>query len=213
MAFFGTIVDLCMKGGVFMIPLAVVALAGLVLCIERWLFLRENRVQGDSFHYKLKTALQENDLDAAVVVAAKTKGVVGRVMEEGLLKVKDGKTDIVTATEKAIHGEMDAMEKSRGWLVTVAQIAPLLGIVGTVYGMIVAFMAIEQSASTDPKLLAGGIYQALITTLVGLIIAIVITIAMEYIRKETNKILHFLDLFLIETRDWLAKQRQGQIDG
>lgn len=209
MAFFGTIVDLCMKGGVFMIPLAVVALAGLVLCIERWLFLRENRVQGDSFHYKLKTALQENDLDAAVVVAAKTKGVVGRVMEEGLLKVKDGKTDIVTATEKAIHGEMDAMEKSRGWLVTVAQIAPLLGIVGTVYGMIVAFMAIEQSASTDPKLLAGGIYQALITTLVGLIIAIVITIAMEYIRKETNKILHFLDLFLIETRDWLAKQRQG----
>ena len=196
-----------------MIPLGVVALAGLVLCIERWLFLRENRVQGDNFHYKLQTALKENDLDAAVVVAAKTRGVVGRVMEEGLLKVKDGKTDIVTATEKAIHGEMDAMEKSRGWLVTVAQIAPLLGIMGTVYGMIVAFRAIERSASTDPKLLAGGIYQALITTLVGLIIAIIITIAMEYIRKETNKILHFLDLFLIETRDWLTKQRQGQADG
>ena len=213
MVFFSTIVDLCMKGGVFMIPLAVVALAGLVLCIERWLYLRENRIQGDSFHYKLKTALQENDLDAAVVVAAKTQGVIGRVMEEGLLKVKDGKTDIVTATEKAIHGEMDAMEKSRGWLVTIAQIAPLLGIVGTVYGMIVAFKAIEQSASTDPKLLAGGIYQALITTLFGLIIAIVITVVQEYIRKETNKILHFLDLFLIETRDWLAKQRQGQANG
>ena len=198
--------SLLLRGGVFMIPLAIVAVIAVILIIERWMFLRENRIDGDRFHYELQEALKENDLDGAVFVAAKAKGIVGRAMEEGLLKIKAGKTDIVAGTEKVIHGEMIAMEKSRGWLVTLAQVAPLLGIVGTVYGMIVAFMAIESTASTDPKLLAGGIYQALVTTLVGLLIAIGIILFAEYLRKECNKILHYLDLFLIETRDWIEKR-------
>lgn len=204
MSFFSTIVDLFLKGGVFMIPLAVVALVGVILAVERLLFLRQNRIEGDKFHYQLKTSLKENDLDRAVVLAARTRGIIGRVMEEGLLKIQAGEDNIITATEKIIHSEMSAMKKSQGWIITVAQIAPLLGIVGTVYGMIVAFMSIEQSASTDPQLLAGGIYQALVTTLAGLLIAIAATVVHEYVRKEINKILHYLDLFLIETRDWLG---------
>lgn len=206
MGFVSETMGLLTKGGIFMIPLALVGLVGVVLTIERLLFLRENRIDGDRFHYELKNALQDDDIDSAVVIAAKTKGLVGRVMEQGLLKVQSGKRDIVAATEKALHSEMNAMEKSRGWLMTVAQVAPLLGIVGTVYGMIIAFMAIEQTASTDPALLAGGIYQALITTLVGLIIAIGAMIVAEYIRREANQILHYLDLFLIEVRDWLDKR-------
>jgi len=209
MGFISSFIDLCMKGGIFMIPLAAVALAAVVLAIERMIFLRQNRLDGDHFHFELKTALKENDLDRAVVLAARTPGIVGRVMSEGLVKVQEGNTDILGATEKIIHSEMSGMEKSRGWLLTAAQIAPLLGIVGTVYGLIVAFMMIEQSASTDPKLLAGGIYQALVTTLVGLLIAIPVTVFQEYVRKETNKILHYLDLFLIETRDWLVSRGGG----
>ena len=202
-----TMLDLlCFKGGVFMIPLAIVALAGVALAIERLIFLRRNRLDGDRFLYELRTALKENDLDRAVVLSARTPGLIGRVMEEGLRRIQGGETDIVSATEKIIHSEMSAMEKSRGGIVTVAQVAPLLGILGTVWGMIVAFMAIEQSASTDPKILANGIYQALVTTLAGLLVAIPMTMVQEYVRRECNRILHHLDLFLLETRDWLDRR-------
>lgn len=199
-------VDLCLKGGFFMIPLGLVAIAAVVMIVERLIYLRQNRIDGDRFHFELRSALKDNDLNKAIALAARTKGMVGRVIEEGLLHIQAGETDVAVATEKVIHSEMAPMEKSRGWLVNFSQIAPLLGILGTVQGMIVAFMKIEQSGATDPKMLAGGIYMALITTVAGLVIAVPVTVAQEYIRTETNKILHYLDLYLIEIREWVERR-------
>ena len=209
MNWFSTAVDLCIKGGFFMIPLFIVALAALVLIIERMIYLRENRIDGDKFQFELRTALKDNDLDQAVVLGARTKGVIGRVIEEGLMRIRSGETDIEAATEKAILTEMVSMEKSRGWMVTLSQVAPLLGILGTVWGLVVAFIAIETTASTDPRQLAGGIYQALITTVAGLLIAIPIIIIQEHVRKETNNILSCLDLYLAEIKEWLAKRNNS----
>lgn len=199
--------DLSLKGGPLMIPLALVALVAIALIIERFLYLRANRIDGDRFHFELKSALKEGDLNKAIVLCARTRGVVGRVMEEGLLRVQDGERDMEAATEKAIHNEMSQIERSRGWLVNLAQVAPLLGILGTVQGMVVCFMKIEQSGATDPKLLAGGIYMALITTVAGLVIAAPLTIAQEYFRSATNRILHTLDLCLIEVREWMERKK------
>ena len=209
MNWFSTAADLCIKGGFFMIPLFIVALTALVLIIERLIYLRENRIDGDKFQFELRTALKDDDLDQAVVLGARTKGVIGRVIEEGLMRVKAGETDIEAATEKAILTEMMSMEKSRGWMVTLSQVAPLLGILGTVWGLVVAFIAIETTASTDPRQLAGGIYQALITTVAGLLIAIPIIIIQEHVRKETNNILSCLDLYLAEIKEWLAKRNNS----
>ena len=192
-----------------MIPLGLVALTGIVLIIERLIFLRQNRIDADKFHFELRTALKDNDLERAVVLAAKTPGMTGRILAEGLVKIREGYTDVISATERIIHSEMSALEKSRGWLLTMAQIAPLLGILGTVWGLVVAFISIEQTASTDPRTLAGGIYQALITTVAGLLIAIPIIVMQEYIRRQTNRILHYLDLFLMEVRDWLETRKMG----
>jgi biopolymer transport protein ExbB len=208
-------VDLSLKGGPLMVPLALVALAALVLIIERFLYLRANRIDGDRFHFDLKSALKDGDLDKAIVLAARTRGVVGRVVEEGLLRVKDGERNVEAATEKVIHNEMSQMERSRGWLVNLGQVAPLLGILGTVQGMIACFMRIEQSGATDPKMLAGGIYMALVTTVAGLVIAVPVTVAQEYFRNQTNHILHYLDLCLIEVREWMdrtagTKEPHGQ---
>ena len=201
--------DLCVKGGIFMIPLGLVALAAIVLMIERLIFLRQNHFDGDKFHFELRTALKDNDLERAVVLAARTPGMIGRVMAEGLVKIQEGYTDVINATERIIHSEMSGLEKSRGWLLTMAQVAPLLGILGTVWGLVVAFIAIEQTASTDPSTLASGIYQALITTVAGLVIAIPIIVVQEYVRRQTNRILHYLDLFLMEVRDWLEIRKRG----
>src|SRR5688572_16931490 len=99
------LVDMFFKGGVFMWPLLACALAGIVLIIERLFYLRENKVDHDRFQFELKSALKENDLEKAIVLAAKTKGVVGRVMQEGLLRVQAGQTDIEEATEKEILHE------------------------------------------------------------------------------------------------------------
>jgi biopolymer transport protein ExbB len=209
MDFLRTTVDLFLKGGIFMWPLLVVAIAGVVLIIERLLFLRENKVDWDRFHFELKTALRDGNLDKAIVLAAKTKGVIGRVLQECLLRVQAGETDVESATEKEILGEMESMEKSRGWLATIITVAPLLGLIGTVQGMIVCFMTIEQTADTSPKILAGGIYTALITTFAGLLIAIPASLAQEYIRKQTNRVLHYMDVYLVEIREWLEKRPTG----
>lgn len=203
------LVDMFQKGGLFMWPLLVVAIVSVILIIERFIFLRENKVDWDRFQFELRSALKEDSLEKAVVLAAKTKGVIGRVMQECLLRVQAGQTNIEDATEKEILNEMTSMERSRGWIATMIQIAPLLGLIGTVQGMIVCFMTIEQTADTSPKLLANGIYTALITTFAGLFIAIPVSVAQEHIRKETNKVLHFLDLYLVEVREWIDKKKSS----
>lgn len=209
MDIFRFLVDLTIKGGVFMIPLGLVAIVALVLVIERLLFLRENKLDWDRFHFELKAALRDNDLDRGVALAAGTKGVIGRVVQECLLRVKAGDFDIESATEKQILSEMASMERSRGWLANMIQIAPMLGLIGTVQGMIACFMTIERSATTDPRMLAGGIYTALITTFAGLLVAIPTSVSQEHIRKETNKILHYLDIYLLEVREWTGKSSNG----
>ena len=201
-----TTIDMCVKGGIFMIPLGVVALIAIALFIERLIYLRRNKINGDTFHFELRSALKDNSLDQAIILAARTKGMIGRVIGEGLQRIKDGESDIEAATEKVILSEMVSIEKSRGWLVNMSQIAPLLGILGTVWGLVVAFIAIERTAATDPRNLASGIYQALITTVAGLLIAIPVLIALEYIRKETNQILHLLDIYLAEIKEWLGRR-------
>lgn len=206
-----TTMDMCMKGGIFMIPLALVALSSIILIIERILFLRENRIDGDRFQFELRTALKENNLEQAAVLAARTRGFIGRIIEECLLRIKAGETDVDDATEKVILSEMTAMEKSRGWLVAFYQVAPLLGILGTVWGLIIAFMAIEKTAATDPRLLAGGIYQALITTVSGLMIAIPVLLFVEHLRKSTNYLLSLLDIYLAEIRDWVRLRPKPEV--
>ncbi len=211
MYLFTSIYEVFIKGGIFMIPLAIAGISAVALVIERLLFLRENRIDGDRLQFELQTALKDDDLEKAIVLAAKTRGVIGRVLEEGLRRIQSGETDIEAATEKAIHSEMEQMERSRDWLITISTISPLLGILGSVYGMIVAFNKIESTGGTDPKLLAGGISIALITTVTGLIIAIPTTVAHDYVRKKTNQILHAMDLYLLEIGDWLGKRRKAEV--
>ena len=187
MGWLETVVSMTIKGGIFMIPLFVVAIVSMILLIERMLYLRDNRIDSDQFHFDLKTALKDNALDQAIALSARTKGVIGRVIQEGLLRVKAGETDIEAATEKAILAEMISMEKSRGWIINMSQIAPLLGILGTVWGLIVAFMAIERTASTDPRLLASGIYQALVTTAAGLFVAIPVQTVWFWFRSRIDR--------------------------
>src|SRR4051812_49261483 len=92
--------EMFLKGGLFMYPLLAVAVASVVLVVERLMFLRENRLDWDALHFELKSALQDDDLRKAVAVAARAKGVVGRVLQECLLRVQAGETDVEAATEK-----------------------------------------------------------------------------------------------------------------
>ena len=211
MSYFMSIYQMSLKGGIFMIPLTIAAVAAIVLTIERLLFLRENRIQSDRFHFELKTALKDDDLPKAIVLAAQTKGIIGRVLEEGLRRVEAGENDIGVATEKVIHSEMVQMEKSRDWLITISSITPLMGILGSVQGMIVAFSRIEETGGTDPKLLAGGISIALITTVTGILIAVPSIVAHDYVRKQTNNLLHSMDLYLLEIREWMTKRKKQEV--
>ena len=110
------LVDMYFRGGFFMHLLLFVGLISIAMVIERLIYLRENRLDWDRFQFELKSALKSDDLGKAIAVSARTKGLVGRVMQECLLKVQAGETDIADATEKEILTEMTSMERSRGWL-------------------------------------------------------------------------------------------------
>src|SRR5688500_6714836 len=209
MEFLKFLVDMYVKGGVFMHPLLVVAIVSIVLVIERLLYLRENSIDFDRFQFELRSALKENNLERAIATAAKTKGLIGRVMQEARLRVKAGETDVASAAEKEILSEMRSMEKSRGWLGAMISVAPLLGLIGSVQGILQCVVLIERSAQTDPRMLAVGIYTALITTFAGLLIAIPASLAQEHIRKKLNNLLNHLDLYIVEVREWLERRPQA----
>src|SRR6185295_1925995 len=104
-----TIVDLFFKGGIFMWPLLACAIAGIVLVVERFMFLRDNRVDWDRLQFELRALLKNNELDKAIALATKTPGVVGRVLHECLLRIQNGERNVEAATEKEILNEMASM--------------------------------------------------------------------------------------------------------
>src|SRR5688572_21429613 len=136
------VVDLYFKGGFFMHLLLAVAVVTIILIVERIMYLRENTLDWDKFQFELRSALKNDDLGKAIAISARTKGLVGRVMQECLLKVQAGERSIEEATDKEILVEMASMEKSRGWIATMIRIAPWMGLTGTVIGMMQCFMQI-----------------------------------------------------------------------
>jgi len=198
------------EGGDFMWPILVCLVLGLAIFLERLVSLNLADINTRKFIVKVKDALEQGGVDAALEVCAKTRGPVASIFQAGLLRVNEG----IEAVEKAVisYGaiEMSFLERGLVWISLFISIAPMLGFLGTVIGMVQAFDAIERAGDISPSLVAGGIKVALLTTVFGLIAAIILQFAYNYCTSKIDRIVLDMDEASIELIDTLVLMQQGK---
>lgn len=165
--------EIFLKGGYIMWLILATSIVGLAVVIDRFLVLRKARINVPAFMVRIRGFIKKKDISGAISYCMEEKSPVANIVRKGLKKYKYGHDRVKEAIENAGSQEISKLEKGLTILATVSGIAPLLGFLGTVTGMIQAFMTIQDLAgAANPSDLAGGIWEALITTAFGLIVGI-----------------------------------------
>ena len=192
------LVEFFQKGGKFMWGLLFLSVVGVAVIIERAITLQKAKADVRKLMEGVVVSLKKGDLEGALDVCASTRGPIPQILHAGLRQAKKGTVAVEKAIETAGIIEMSFLERGLIILATVANVAPLLGFLGTVSGMIAAFEAIAQAEQVSAKLVASGISEALITTMSGLTIAIPVQIA-------HNLFVQRIDRFVVEMEDSAAE--------
>ena len=181
------LIELYVTGGVFMHPILLCSVLGLAIILERLYFFAKARTNTRRLMGELLHVLQDQGFEAVQRMLHSKRGPIAAVLHSGLLRAKKGPDAVEKAIETAASIQTAGLERGLIWLATVANIAPLLGFLGTVSGMIHAFEAIATAEEVSAKLVATGIYEALITTAAGLIVAIPVQTAHNYFVSRIDK--------------------------
>ncbi|MEE3039320.1 MAG: MotA/TolQ/ExbB proton channel family protein [Candidatus Latescibacterota bacterium] len=177
-------------GGWAMYPLAFLLIFGVAIAIERLINLSKAAIDAESFFQQLEEAMRSGGgAKAAAQLCSETRGPVASVIHAGLLRLHRGVDNVEKAIENAGAVEMAFLERGMVWLSTVANLAPMVGFLGTVSGMINAFQAIKIAGDVDPSMVAGGISEALITTAAGLVVGILIQFCYNFFASRIDKII------------------------
>ncbi len=162
-----------LKGGIIMWFILACSIIGLTVIIDRYIVIRKARINVPAFMVRIRGMLKKKDITGAISYCMEEKSPVANIIRKGLTKYKLGHERVKEAIENAGRQEISKLEKGLAVLASISGIAPLLGFLGTVTGMITAFMTIEDLAgSANPSDLAGGIWEALLTTAFGLMVGI-----------------------------------------
>jgi len=172
-----------------MIPLGVCSLLGATICFERMLALRRSRVLPREILSVLDSVRPGRDLQMAVEICERNPGVLSDILGAGLAHAGEGWQSVREAVLDAGRQQAPRIEAHLVWLETIAAVAPLLGLLGTVVGMIKVFSAISTHGLGDPQVLSGGISEAMITTAVGLAIGIPSLIAFNLLSARAEHLI------------------------
>ena len=200
---------LFIEGGAgFMGTILLCLILGLAIAIERIIYLNLATTNSEKLLVKVEKALNEEGIDSAKEICRNTRGPVASIFYQGLDRAHEG----VEMAEKSVvaYGgvQMGLLEKNLSWISLFIAIAPMLGFLGTVIGMIAAFDAIEQAGTVSATIVAGGIKIALITTVTGLIVAIILQIFYNYLLSKIDGISNQMEDSSIALIDMLAKYNQ-----
>lgn len=194
--------DLFIAGGPFMYPLLLALLIGVAVTVERFISYKKVKIDVGPFLEKMGGFIRKGDVDGAEELCERTRGPVAAIMHAGLLRHDKGLEAVEKAVESAGGIEMAYLEKGIVVLASVSSIAPMLGFLGTVSGMIRAFGEIAAAKNVEASLVAGGIQEALITTATGLTIAIPIQMAHNYFISRIGRFVIDMEeasIFLVDT--------------
>ncbi len=194
------------EGGAGFMGVVLLALIfGLAISIERILYLNFATTNTEKLLLNVEEALENGGIEAAKEVCRDTRGPVASIFYQGLSKFDEG-IDVVEKSVVAYGGvQTGLLEKNMTWISLFISIAPMLGFMGTVIGMIAAFDSIEAAGDISPSLVAGGIKVALITTVSGLVVAIILQVFYNYIASKVDALVNTMEDASISLIDILVK--------
>ena len=196
--------DLCVKGGLIMIPLALLSLICIYVFVERWIVIRRAAAGDDTFMSRIKDYIHEGAIESALLVCNNANSPYGRLIAKGISRIGRPMNDVLVAIENTGNIEIARLEKGLPWLATTAAGAPMLGFLGTVIGMVEAFFNLASAGtSANIDVLAGGIYEALVTTVAGLVVGIIALFAYNYLVACINRVMNNLESKTMEFMDLL----------
>ncbi len=196
--------DLTLKGGWLMIPLALLLLVSIYIFFERLFATSRVTKADDNFMQQIKNLIQAGKIDEAKQLCETTNTPYSRMIEKGVSRIGRPMNDVLVAIENVGNMEIAKMEKGFNWLATTAAGAPMIGFLGTVTGMVRAFYQLASAGqNSNVSLLASGIYEALVTTVAGLVVGILALFAYNYLTSRVNKIMTRLERSTMEFMDLL----------
>ena len=201
-----TLFDLVAYGGWWMIPLVILLVLAIYIFIERYQLIRKvNRDPSDLFN-QVQASVRAGDIQGAITACQSRNTAFARMLEKGLQRLGNPLPDITAAIENEGKLEVSRLEKRTALLATIAGAAPMIGFLGTVSGMILAFMKIaELQGNVNPSALAEGIYQAMITTAVGLIVGIPAYFGYNILTSLISSVIYKMEVTTTEFIDLLQE--------
>ena len=189
----------------FMSLVAIALVLGLAFCIERIIYLSLAEVDVKKLMAKVEAALEKGDVEGAKTICRNTRGPVASICYQGLMRIDEG-VDVVERSVVSYGGvQAGYLEKGCSWITLFIAMAPSLGFLGTVIGMVMAFDNIQRAGDISPTVVAGGMKVALITTIFGLIVALILQVFYNYILSKIEAITSQMEDSSITLLDMIMK--------
>jgi len=183
--------DIIQKAGPVIYPIILCSILAVAIVIERIYHLYKARIDTKDFMSNIEITIKRNRIAEAIKICDKTPGPIAHIVKAGVLQHDRPRQEIRESIEDAGHQEVPRLERHLSLLATIAHISPLLGLLGTVTGMVRAFQVIQEKTASfnpvSPGDLAGGIWEALLTTVAGLIVAIPTVVAYNYLVNRVEE--------------------------
>jgi len=191
-----------------MVPIIIASILALAITVERFWTLRPQQIAPNDLLARVWGWIKNNQLDSSRIKELRASSPLGRVLAAGLLNSRHGRTIMKESIEEVASHEIHDMERYLNALGTIAAVAPLMGLLGTVIGMIKVFSEIVVAGTGQANLLAGGISEALITTAAGMVVAIPALIAHRMLQRRVDEVVVFMEQEAIKLVDVLHGERE-----
>jgi biopolymer transport protein ExbB len=196
--------DLMLKGGWIMIPLAILSVIAIYIFVERYMALNRASKEETNFMNNIRDFMHEGKIDSAKALCKSNDSPIARMVEKGISRIGKPLNDVNAAVENVGKLEVSKLEKNIAALATIAGVSPMIGFLGTVSGMIKAFYNMSMAGNNiEIDVLAGGIYEAMITTLAGLFVGIIGYIAYNILVARIEKVVFILEARTTQFMDLL----------
>ncbi len=201
------------KGGFLMYPIFFCSLIAITIFFERMFYLRSIRAKSKRFVTRIYDLVKKGSIELAISACRKNPIPISMIMLSGLTRYSQTREEIKEAIEDSANQEIPALEKHLSTLSTIGNISPLLGLLGTVFGMIKAFNVISVMGVGKPEVLAGGISEALLTTAFGLSVAIPTIVVYNYLSNRVDKLVKEMEITCVDLLDLLTNYSNREMEG
>lgn len=197
-------------GAGFMSLVALALVLGLAICIERIIYLSMSEIDAKKFMVDLENKLKNEGVEAGKSLCRETRGPVASICYQGLLRLREKKETIERSISSYATVQIGNMEKGCSWITLFIAMAPSLGFLGTVIGMVMAFDKIEMVGDIRPDVVASGMKVALITTIFGIITALILQLFYNYVLSKINHLTAQMEESAITLMDIIVEMKDGE---